>query len=123
MQSMDLKIFCPRCREPTYREVRYRSDPQFIGRVLVCEHCGERILEPLGPGGSARTVDEPGNDVADGPTPATQRESTETKTQYHQASLNRTVILGRLQLSYYELWAILSLVFYRLAWSSWCSIW
>src|SRR6266571_3794494 len=80
MQSMDLKIFCPRCREPT-------------------------------------------SDVADGPTPATQRESTETKTQYHQASLNRTVILGRLQLSYYELWAILSLVFYRLAWSSWCSIW
>jgi len=50
MQSMDLKIFCPRCREPTYREVRYRSDPQFIGRVLVCEHCGERILEPLGSG-------------------------------------------------------------------------
>ena len=50
MQSMDLKIFCPRCREPTYREVRYRSDPQFIGRVLVCEHCGERILEPLASG-------------------------------------------------------------------------
>src|SRR5213080_2710446 len=73
--------------------------------------------------GSARTVDQPTSDVADGPTPATQRESTETKTQYHQASLNSTLILGRLQLSYYELCAILSLVFYRLAWSSGCSIW
>jgi len=42
--------FCQTCRELTYREVRYRSDFQFVGRLLVCQNCGETILEPVGSG-------------------------------------------------------------------------
>jgi len=29
MQSLDCKVFCRTCQEPTYRELRYRSDFQF----------------------------------------------------------------------------------------------
>ncbi len=47
MQTLDYRIFCQGCKQPTYHEVRYRSDNQFIGRVLVCENCGERIFEPI----------------------------------------------------------------------------
>jgi len=50
MQSLDYRVFCQRCRELTYHEVRYRSDNAFVGRVLVCQDCGERILQPLGSG-------------------------------------------------------------------------
>ena len=50
MQSLDYPIFCQRCQEPTYHEIRYRSDNTFIGRVLVCQDCGEKILQPLGSG-------------------------------------------------------------------------
>jgi hypothetical protein len=25
----------------------YRSDDEFIGKILVCEHCGETVFEPL----------------------------------------------------------------------------
>src|SRR5439155_6038567 len=48
MQSPRLPVFCQTCRELTYREVRYRSDFQFVGRLLVCQNCGETILEPVG---------------------------------------------------------------------------
>src|SRR5438132_10785036 len=41
MQSLDYQVFCQTCRELTYREVRYRSDYQFVGRLLVCQNCGE----------------------------------------------------------------------------------
>src|SRR3989442_1558633 len=50
MQSLDYQVFCQTCRELTYREVRYRSDFQFVGRLLVCQNCGETILEPVGTG-------------------------------------------------------------------------
>gem|GEM_PF-6259861 len=50
MQSLNCKVFCRICKEPTYREVRYRSDFQFVGRLLVCQSCGETILEPVGTG-------------------------------------------------------------------------
>jgi hypothetical protein len=50
MQSLDCKVFCRICKELTYREVRYRSDFQFVGRLLVCQNCGETILEPVGSG-------------------------------------------------------------------------
>ncbi len=50
MQSLDYQVFCQTCREPTYREIRYRSDYQFVGRLLVCQNCGEAILEPVGSG-------------------------------------------------------------------------
>src|SRR5216684_684731 len=49
-QSLDCKVFCRTCQETTYREVRYRSDFQFVGRLLVCQSCGETILEPVGSG-------------------------------------------------------------------------
>ncbi len=47
MQSLDYRVFCQTCREPTYREVRYRSDYQFVGQLLVCRNRGETILEPV----------------------------------------------------------------------------
>jgi hypothetical protein len=50
MQSLDYHVFCKTCEEPTYREIRYQSDFQFVGRLLVCESCGETILEPVGTG-------------------------------------------------------------------------
>ncbi len=50
MQSLDYRVFCQTCRELTYREVRYRSDFQFVGRLLVCQNCGKTILEPVGTG-------------------------------------------------------------------------
>ena len=50
MQSLDYRVYCVQCTEPTYHEIRYRSDFQFIGRILVCCSCGWEILEPLGKG-------------------------------------------------------------------------
>src|SRR5256886_11918738 len=47
MQSLDSKVFCRTCQELTYRELRYRSDFQFVGRLLVCQNCGETIFEPV----------------------------------------------------------------------------
>jgi len=38
MQSLDYKIFCKRCQIRTYHEIRYRSDFQFVGRLLVGEN-------------------------------------------------------------------------------------
>ncbi len=34
----------------TYHEIRYRSDDQFIGRILICQDCGDEILQPIGTG-------------------------------------------------------------------------
>jgi len=50
MQSLYYQVFCQTCRELTYREIRYRSDFQFVGRLLVCQNCGETIFEPVGSG-------------------------------------------------------------------------
>jgi hypothetical protein len=35
---------------PTIHETRYRSDNEFTGKILACEHCGETVFEPLKPG-------------------------------------------------------------------------
>ena len=35
MQSLDYRVFCQTCHELTYREVRYRSGFQFVGRLLM----------------------------------------------------------------------------------------
>ena len=50
MQTLDYRTFCQRCQEPTYHEIRYRSDNTFVGKVLVCQDCGEKILQLLGSG-------------------------------------------------------------------------
>src|SRR5437660_4465717 len=50
MQNIDRPTFCQPCQKPTPHQIRYRSDPDFVGRVLTCESCGQRKLEPLGPG-------------------------------------------------------------------------
>src|SRR5207249_4917058 len=50
MQNLDLRAFCQPCQRPTNHQIRYRSDPDFVGRVLTCENYGQRVLEPLGPG-------------------------------------------------------------------------
>ena len=50
MQSLDCQVFCRICQGPAYRDIRYRSDYQFIGRLLVCQNCGEAIFEPVGSG-------------------------------------------------------------------------
>jgi len=50
MQNIERPSFCQPCQKPTQHQIRYRSDPDFIGRVLMCENCGQRKLEPLGPG-------------------------------------------------------------------------
>ncbi len=34
----------------TYHEIRYRSDDRFIGRILICQDCGDEILQPIGTG-------------------------------------------------------------------------
>src|SRR5439155_14494738 len=47
MQNLDRHAFCQPCQKPTQNQIRYRSDPDFIGRVLTCENCGQRKLEPL----------------------------------------------------------------------------
>jgi len=49
MQNIERPTFCQPCQKPTPHQIRYRSDPDFIGRVLVCQNCGQRVLEPLGP--------------------------------------------------------------------------
>jgi len=50
MQSIERPVYCQPCQKPTPHQIRYRSDPDFIGRVLTCENCGQGKLEPLGPG-------------------------------------------------------------------------
>ena len=50
LETLDYRIFCQGCRERTYHEIRYQSDNQFVGRVLICPNCDAQILEPIGPG-------------------------------------------------------------------------
>jgi hypothetical protein len=45
--TLDALAFCKQCLAATPREVRCRSDDEFIGRVLVCEYCGDRTMEAL----------------------------------------------------------------------------
>jgi hypothetical protein len=40
-------LWCYSCERSTAHEVRYRSDPEFIGSLLVCRDCGESVKEPL----------------------------------------------------------------------------
>ncbi len=49
------RIWCYTCDGSTAHEVRYRSELDFVGKILVCRECGERIKEPLG-GSSSRTL-------------------------------------------------------------------
>lgn len=49
MKSLDYKISCGQYQEPTQHEIRYRADNDFVGRVLICVNCGDKILEPVGP--------------------------------------------------------------------------
>ena len=46
-RSFEPQLFCKTCDNVTAHETRYRSDNEFIGKLLVCGHCGEQILEPL----------------------------------------------------------------------------
>src|SRR5881396_4236927 len=64
MQNPERPAYCQPCQKPTNHQIRYRSDPDFVGRVLVCENCEQGILEPLGPGRVAKTVDKPTSHVA-----------------------------------------------------------
>ena len=50
MQNLDRPAYCQPCQKPTNHQIQYRSDPDCVGRVLVCEDCGQRKLEPLRPG-------------------------------------------------------------------------
>jgi len=54
MQSIERPTYCQPCQKPTNHQIQYRSDPDFVGRVLVCENCGPRIPEPLGSGTCCR---------------------------------------------------------------------
>ena len=48
MESQTLGIlWCYTCDKSTAHELRYRSDPEFIGKLLVCGDCGETVMEPL----------------------------------------------------------------------------
>ncbi len=67
MQKLDRPAFCQPCQKPTPHQIRYQSDPDFIGRVLVRENCGQTKLEPLGPWvqePAAKTVDKSTGNVA-----------------------------------------------------------
>jgi RNase P subunit RPR2 len=54
MQTLDYRTFCEDCRELTYHEIRYKSEPEFVGRVLVCPNCGQQIFQPIGLGTSSQ---------------------------------------------------------------------
>ncbi len=51
LQRQDQVVWCDTCDRPTPREVRYRSDQVFVGKLLVCTECGEMIKQPLGGSG------------------------------------------------------------------------
>ena len=44
-------LWCYGCGRSTEHELRYRSDPDFTGKLLVCQTCGETVKEPLGGSG------------------------------------------------------------------------
>jgi hypothetical protein len=46
-RALEPVMFCRTCSIPRPLETRYRSDNEFIGKILVCEHCGETVFEPL----------------------------------------------------------------------------
>jgi rubrerythrin len=46
-RGLEPQLFCRTCNVDRVHETRYRSDDEFIGKILVCEHCGETIFEPL----------------------------------------------------------------------------
>jgi len=46
-RGLEPVLFCLTCDTSTTHETRYRSDNEFIGKILVCEHCGETVFEPL----------------------------------------------------------------------------
>lgn len=45
--SFEPQLFCKTCDDVTTRDTRYCSDNEFIGKIIVCEHCGETVFEPL----------------------------------------------------------------------------
>jgi len=46
-RGLEPQLFCRTCSTSTTHETMYRSDNEFIGKILVCEHCGETVFEPL----------------------------------------------------------------------------
>src|SRR5438445_11525357 len=46
-RGLEPQLFCRTCSTNTTHETMYRSDDEFIGKILVCEHCGETVFEPL----------------------------------------------------------------------------
>ncbi len=46
-RGLEPVLFCKTCSTPTTHETMYRSDNEFIGKILVCEHCGQTVFEPV----------------------------------------------------------------------------
>src|SRR6266705_209481 len=47
--SQELKLlWCYSCDRLTGHEIRYMSELCFVGKLLVCQLCGETIREPVG---------------------------------------------------------------------------
>src|SRR6266480_1464338 len=44
MQNIERPTYCQPCQKPTNHQIRYRSDPDFVGRVLVWENCEQGKL-------------------------------------------------------------------------------
>ena len=42
------RAWCYACDSNTGHEVRYMSEHDFIGKILVCKDCGEKIKQPIG---------------------------------------------------------------------------
>ena len=85
MQNIDHPAFCQPCQKPTQHQIQYRSDPDFIGRVLVCENYGQRELELHAQERAAKTVDKNTRHVADGHARTSQENHVESRHE-HRAS-------------------------------------
>ena len=42
------RAWCYSCDTNTSHEIRYMSEHEFIGKILVCRDCGEKIKQPIG---------------------------------------------------------------------------
>jgi len=42
------RAWCYSCDTNTSHEIRYMSEHEFIGKILVCKNCGEKIKQPIG---------------------------------------------------------------------------
>src|SRR5437016_8500999 len=46
MQNLERPTFCQPCQKPTQHQIRHRTDPDFVGRVLVCENWTRQTRTP-----------------------------------------------------------------------------